>query len=172
MKTILETPGRLDTNCRVRRLRPDDLERVVALDALITGRERRGYFEHKLATNLLDSSVEVSLGAEVDGILVGFVLARVWTGEFGTTEPVAVLDTLGVQPGFRHRGIGAALVDQLATNLRGLEVDTLRTEAAWDAFDLLRFFHRHGFRPAARVCLDLDLARADAERGAETGLRM
>jgi len=166
MKTAPDTPGRVETDCRIRRLRPADLGRVVALDALITGRERRGYFEHKLATNLLDSSVEVSLGAEVDGILVGFVLARVWTGEFGATEPVAVLDTLGVQPEFRNRGIGEALVDQLATNLRGLEVDTLRTEAPWDAFDLLRFFHEHGFRPAARVCLDLDLARHAVERSA------
>lgn len=145
--------------CRVRRLRPGDLERVVALDELITGHERRGYFEHKLQTNLLDSSVEVSLGAEIDGILVAFLLARVWTGEFGATEPVAVLDTLGVQPAFQHRGIGEALLDQLATNLRGLGVSTLRTEVAWDGFELLRFFHRRGFRPAARLCLDLDLER-------------
>ena len=165
MQTIVDGPERLALNCLVRGLRPADLGRIVALDALITGRERRGYFEHKLATNLLDSSVEVSLGAEVDGILVGFLLARVWTGEFGATEPVAVLDTLGVQPAFQHRGIGAALLDQLATNLRGLEVAILRTEAAWNDFALLRFFHHHGFHPAARVCLDLALDRREAESG-------
>jgi ribosomal protein S18 acetylase RimI-like enzyme len=159
MKTPLDSPERLETNCRVRRLRPADLGRVVAVDALVTGRERRGYFEHKLETNLLDSSVDVSLGAEVDGILVGFLLARVWTGEFGVTEPVAVLDTLGVHPDFQRRGIGDALGDQLTTNLRGLDVRVLRTDVDWDAFDLLRFFHRRGFRPAARVCLDLDLDR-------------
>ena len=163
MQTPLDDSERLAPDCLVRGLRPADLGRIVALDALITGRERRGYFEHKLATNLLDSSVEVSLGAEVDGTLVGFLLARVWTGEFGATEPVAVLDTLGVQPAFQHRGIGDALLDQLATNLRGLDVATLRTEVAWDNFGLLRFFHHHGFHPAARVCLDLDLARRAAE---------
>lgn len=162
MDTTLEDPGRSAPPCRVRRLRPADLARVVALDALVSGRERRGYFEHKLATNLLDSSVEVSLGAEVDGSLVGFLLARVWTGEFGATEPVAVLDTLGVHPGFQQRGIGDALVAQLTTNLRGLDVHTLRTEVDWDAFALLRFFHRHGFRPAARLCLDLDVSAARA----------
>lgn len=159
MITSLEDPGRLELPCRVRRLRPTDLARVVALDALVTGRERRGYFEHKLQTNLLDSSVEVSLGAEVDGSLVGFLLARVWTGEFGATEPVAVLDTLGVHPDFQQRGVGDALTDQLTTNLRGLDVSVLRTEVDWGSFELLRFFHRRGFRPAARVCLDLDLAR-------------
>lgn len=164
MNTTLENPGRREAPCRVRRLRPADLARVVALDALVTGRERHGYFEHKLQTNLLDSSVEVSLGGEVDGILVGFLLARVWTGEFGTTEPVAVLDTLGVQPALQHRGIGDALFDQLATNLRGLGVRVLRTEVDWDGFDLLRFFQGHGFRPAARVGLELDLAASPRSR--------
>lgn len=156
----METKDSVQANCRVRRLNRNDLNRVVALDAQVGGRERRGYFEHKLKENLLDTSVQVSLGAEVDGILVGFLLARVWTGEFGLSDPVAVLDTIGVQPSFQHQGVGDALLDQLATNLHGLNVSTLRTEVAWDQFELLRFFHRHGFRPAARVCLDLDLSRA------------
>lgn len=147
----------LEPAATVRRLHPSDLERVVEIDALVTGRPRRGYFVHKLQTNLLDSSVEVSLGAEADGRLIGFALCRVWTGEFGATEPVAVLDTIGVHPDFRHRGVGEALLEQLAVNLRGLCVARLRTEVAWDELALLGFFHRRGFRPAARLCLDLEL---------------
>lgn len=147
-------------SCRVRNLRPADIDRVVALDALITGRERRGYYQSKLDMNLLDTSVAISLGAERDGRLIAFLLARVWTGEFGLSEPTAVLDTIGVHPDFQHHGIGDQLIDQLATNLRGLQVSTLRTEVAWDQFALLRFFHHHGFRPAPRVCLDLDLSRS------------
>ncbi|MBL8861210.1 MAG: GNAT family N-acetyltransferase [Planctomycetes bacterium] len=162
----MKTLEREQQTCSVRRLRPADLDRVVALDALVTGRERRGYFVHKLKENLLDTSVQVSLGAELDGILVGFLLARVWTGEFGLTDPVAVLDTIGVQPQFQHHGIGDALLAQLATNLRGLNVATLRTEVGWGSFDLLRFFHRHGFQPAARVCLDMDLAQRPDEADA------
>lgn len=153
--------------CRVRRLNRNDLERVVALDAQVSGRERRGFFEHKLKENLLDTSVQVSLGAEIDGILVGFLLARVWTGEFGLTDPVAVLDTIGVQPAFKKQGIGEALLEQLATNLQGLNVSSLRTEVAWDRFELLRFFHHHGFRPAPRLCLALDLTKPRDERGLE-----
>lgn len=154
---MTDTIEQLESLIEVRRLRPNDFERVVDLDAQVTGRRRRGYFAYKLATNLLDSSVEVSLGAEIDASLIGFVLVRVWTGEFGLTEPVAVLDTIAVHPAFQHHGVGDALLEQLATNLRGLCVTKLRTEVAWNELALLRFFHHRGFQPAPRLCLDLDL---------------
>jgi ribosomal protein S18 acetylase RimI-like enzyme len=141
----------------VRRLKPGDLDRVVAIDTLLTGRPRRGYFEHKLATNQLDSTIEASLAVDIDRRLVGYLLVRVWTGEFGVSEPVAVLDTIGVHPSFQGKGIGEALVHQLATNLRGLNVATIRTEVNWNDFGLLRFFHSSGFKPAQRLCLDLSL---------------
>jgi predicted N-acetyltransferase YhbS len=147
------------TESVVRRLRPGDLERVVALDARIVGRSRHGFLAHKLQVNLLQSSVQVSLGAEVDGSLVGFLFARVWTGEYGATDPVAVLDTLGVHPDFQGRGLGRALIEQLVTNLGGLGVRTLRTEVGWEDQELLRFFHARGFAPAPRLCLELALGR-------------
>ena len=77
----------------VRRLRPDDLEAVVALDAKNTGRKRDEYFKVKLEQNLAETGIQVSLAAELDGAFVGFLLARVFYGEFGTMEQVAVLDT-------------------------------------------------------------------------------
>jgi predicted N-acetyltransferase YhbS len=153
MDTSLENT----TDFVVRRLRPGDLTRVIALDARIVGRSRHGFLAHKLEVNLLQSSVQVSLGVEVDGSLVGFLFARVWTGEYGATDPVAVLDTLGVHPDFQGRGLGHALVGQLATNLRGLGVHALRTEVGWEDQGLLRFFHDQGFAPAPRLCLELDL---------------
>jgi len=145
------------TDIVVRRLRPTDLDRVVDLDERVVGHSRRSYLEHKLKVNLLESSIEVSLGAELDGSLVGFLLARVWTGEFGATDPVAVLDTMGVHPDFQGRGVGRALIDQLAMNLHGLGVGVLRTEVGWEAQVLLRFLHHEGFVPAPRISLELDL---------------
>lgn len=141
----------------VRGLRPEDLESVIALDAKIVGRRRDEYFKVKLRQNLAETGIKVSLAAELDGCFCGFLLARVFYGEFGTMEPVAVLDTLGVHPDFRHRGVGTALLLQLRRNLAALRVSRLQTEVGWDNQELLAFLHREGFRPAARLCLDLDL---------------
>jgi len=148
----------------VRNLRPSDLDAVVDLDARNVGRRRDEYFRVKLQQNLAETGIKVSLAAEVDGVFAGFLLARVYYGEFGRTEAVAVLDTIGVHPDFRGGGVGAALLHQLRTNLVGLGVPYLQTEVTWDDQPLLGFFHHEGFRPAPRLCLDLDLNAPRPER--------
>jgi predicted N-acetyltransferase YhbS len=147
-------------NVLIRRLRPDDLEAVIALDAKEFGRRREEYYKVKLAQALADTGIEVSLAAEVDGRFVGFLLARVYYGEFGSAEPVAVLDSLDVDQEVRGQGVGHALVRQLRTNLLGLNIRDLVTEVSWDDQALLTFFHREGFQPGRRLCLDLDLQAA------------
>ncbi len=146
-----------NANTLVRRLVESDLERVIAIDAQGAGRRRDGYLQHKLKQNIEETGIQVSLAAEVDGSLVGFLLARVYYGEFGAMERVAVLDTIGVHPEFRHHGVDDSLMGQLRTNLQGLSIQTLRTEVSWENQDLLAFFHYQGFNPAARLCLDLSL---------------
>jgi ribosomal protein S18 acetylase RimI-like enzyme len=149
----------------VRGLRPEDLEAVIALDAKNIGRRREEYFKLKLQQNLAESGIKISLAAEIDGCFCGFLLARVYYGEFGTMEPAAVLDTIGVHPDFQHQGAGTAMMRQLRTNLRGLGVTRLQTEVHWDNTELLAFFHRERFRPAQRFCLDLDLEAVPDDEG-------
>jgi ribosomal protein S18 acetylase RimI-like enzyme len=144
----------------VRDLRPRDLAAVVNLDARVTGRRRDEYFRVKLEQALVETGIKVSLAAEAEGRFAGFLLARVFYGEFGRTEPAAVLETLGVHPDFQGRGVGTALIAQLRRNLRGLRVGSIQTEVAWDDQALIGFFHREGFRPAPRLALDLALGPA------------
>lgn len=156
---------------RVRNLTPKDLEAVVALDAKVTGRRREEYFRTKLAQALHETGVRVSLAAELEGAFVGFLLCRVWYGEFGAMEPFGVLDTFGVHPDFARHGVARALLRQLRVNLQGLGIQRLQTEVAWDSPELLAFFQHVGFRPAARLCLDLDLENAKKREEAQLAAR-
>jgi ribosomal protein S18 acetylase RimI-like enzyme len=151
-----ETPAR--DQLFVRNLRNDDLDALVAIDAASIGRRRDRFLALKMAQAFADSGIAVSLVAELDDHVVGFVLARVYYGEFGVVEPAAVLDVLGVHPEYRSRHVAAALVDQLRTNLLGLGIPRLQTEVQWDSPELLTFFQHQGFMIAPRLCLDLDLA--------------
>lgn len=142
----------------VRNLRASDLDAVILLDAKNIGRRRDEFFKLKLKQALAETGITVSLAAELDGIFVGFLLARVFYGEFGMTERVAVMDVIDVHPDFRGRHVATALLDQLRTNLLTLGIAVLRTEVGWENTELLGFFRREGFVMAQRVCLDLPLA--------------
>lgn len=141
----------------VRSLQEGDLHALVAIDRRITGRDRAAYFHRKLTEALTGSDVRVSLVAEQDGVPVGFIMARVDFGEFGQVETTAVIDTIGVDPDYRNRGVGRALLSQLLANLGTLRVEKVQTEVDWQDRDLLGYLDHSGFCPSQRLCFDKPL---------------
>lgn len=137
----------------VRSLREDDLSAIIRIDRKLTGNDRTPYYEHKLVEVMRESGVRVSLVAELDDRPVGYIMARVDFGEFGHTEPAAVIDTIGVDPGHARHGIARALLSQLLANLASLHVETVRTVVMWDSFPLLRFLADCGFAPGQHLVL-------------------
>ena len=138
----------------VRAMKENDLPGIVAIDRRITGRNRSDYFSERLAEALFESDVRVSLLAERDDLPVGFIMARVDLGEFGRFEPIAVLDTIGVDPDFRGQGVGRALLSQLLVNLSTLRIERVRTEIDWRDRELLGFLDHCGFLPSQELCFD------------------
>ena len=132
-------------------LKPDDLYDVVRIDKGVTGERREAVFYELVDEAVKDSAVRVSLVARIDGNTVGFVMARTNYGDYGRTEPVAVLDTIGVDPGYSRRGIGHALLSQLFANLDELRVERVETVVASKDFQLLGFFYDVGFKPSQRL---------------------
>lgn len=128
-----------------------DLSDVVRIDAASTGHVRDAYMQRKLAEAMHDSAIRVSLVARVDDAIAGFLMARVDLGDFGRTEPVAVLDTIGVHPDSRHRRVAHALLSQLFVNLGGLRIERVETVVAPHDVELLGFFYAVGFAPSQRM---------------------
>jgi len=135
----------------VRSLERTDLDDIVRIDRRIMNRDRSAHIGHLVDEAMHDSAIRVSLAAHQDGSVCGFVMASVDFGDFGRTEPVAVLDTIGVDPGFTGAGIGTALLSQLFVNLEALRVERVATVVERDNFALLEFFYRAGFGPGQRL---------------------
>jgi ribosomal protein S18 acetylase RimI-like enzyme len=134
----------------VRTMAAADLPEIVRVDRDIVGRPRERYMRHLLEEALADSSLRISLTAHADGALAGYLMARADRGDFGRTEPVAVLDTLGVAPGYAGRGIGHALISQLFVNLGALRIERVETVVAPRDFALLGFLQDVGFAPSSQ----------------------
>lgn len=149
-----EVPGEPSAELSVRSMAEDDLASIVRLDRKITRRDRTPYYERKAAEVLRQSGVRVSLVAEWGGSFAGFVMARVDFGEFGRTEPTAVLDTIGVSPAFSRNGIGRALLSQLVLNLGSLHVERIVTQAAWNDLGLVAFLSQTGFERSQRLSFE------------------
>lgn len=152
-----DAPSLLISEVAVRDLRVEDLRTVVKIDATRSGRSRGEYYERKFA-EAQQATPRISLAAEVDGSVVGFMLGRLYYGEFGMPEPTAVIDSLGVNPDFAGKGVGRALMTQLVQNMGALGIESIRTEVDWNAHDLVAFLARHGFVPAPRLCLELSIS--------------
>jgi predicted N-acetyltransferase YhbS len=140
-----------------RSLQRNDLAALVRIDRKLLGRDRSNYYERKMAEALDESGIRVSMVAEVDGSVAGFIMARVDFGEFGRAEPYAVLDTMSVEPDRQHLRVATALLSQLLANLTTLRVEHLRTEAAFDQHGLFAFLWRCGFRPSQQLAFSRTL---------------
>ena len=142
----------------VRMIRKSDLDGVVAIDKLITGQDRREYYQRKLGHAVDNSSnVNASVVAEVGGKLVGFMMGDVFFGEYGIPDASANIDTIGVHPDFQKHGVASDLMDQFLMNMKAANVKKIYTLVNWSDFALEAFFSRHKFQPSKRISLELQL---------------
>ena len=135
----------------VRAMGPGDLADIVRIDGAITGRHRQAYMQGKLGEAMVDSAIRVSLTARLDRAIVGYLMASADLGDFGRTEPVAVIDTIGVDPDYAHHGVGHALLSQLFANLGALRIERVETIVAPRDLALLGFLYDVGFTPSQRL---------------------
>ncbi len=150
-------------NAVVRPLRPSDLERVIAIDAVHVGAPRRRFFEKRLAHAKQHPEDFVHVGVARNGSLIGFAFARILRGEFGRAQVIATLDAVGVEHDSRERGVGRALMEGITKIMREKGVQSLHSQADWTNHLLLRFFSASGFRLAPRMVLERSVLEPLAE---------
>jgi ribosomal protein S18 acetylase RimI-like enzyme len=143
-------------NVMIRALKKDDLNAIVGIDERVLGENRRNYWERKLEL-MNDRSSQISLVAEVEGEVQGFILGDISGWEFGVPETVGWIDTIGIDPAYQKKGLATALSRELIQNLKALRVKTIYTLVSWNDWDLLQFFHAMGFTRGDMINLELKI---------------
>lgn len=137
-----------------RPVEPTDLDAVVRIDEKLSGHPRKEYWQRRLELSLLRPPW-MSLVAETDGRVVGFVFGWVGESEFGIAEPTAWLDLIGVDPPYRGRGVGQALVERFVGSGRELRaIGKVATLIDLDQADIREFFLRLGFRHGPMIQME------------------
>jgi len=146
------------TGVTIRLMKPEDYNAVLEIDRKALKVSRPEYYTFKFE-RLVQSKdyVPISLVAEEDGKVVGFIMGELYRGEYGIDEEKASLHTIGVDPGYRRRGVGNQLMTEFMDHLKSLGVQKLNTLVSWDDPDLIRFFSANQFRPSKIINLDRSL---------------
>ena len=157
---MAKAPYRHSVKGKLRSLRPDDLESVIAIDAANVGRRRRGFFEKRLDAVRSDSELFITLAVEYEDTLAGFLIARIICGEFGTAAPIASIDTIGVAPEQQGKGLGSTLLAGLETAARERGIFEVMSQELWSGSALMGFFSSAGFEVAPRWIIERGLREA------------
>jgi GNAT superfamily N-acetyltransferase len=131
-----------------------DLDAIVRIDEKLTGQTRKEYWRQRLEIAALRPPW-MSLVAETDGRIVGFLFGWVGESEFGIARPTAWVDLIGVDPPYRGRGVGHALVDRFVSSGRELRaIEKVATLIDLGQADVREFFVRLGFHHGPMIQME------------------
>ena len=108
---------------KIRPMEPEDISAVLDIDRKIS-KEYRAVTYNSLITGDLGGELDLSFVAEVNGEVIGFILAR--HSHFG--EPVVeagMIQILWVDPDYRRRGIATGLVNALIEQCKNRRLKTV-----------------------------------------------
>lgn len=142
----------------VRPLNELDIEAITRIDERVSGSYRPQFWESRIAY-YLRRDPEASRVAEVEGRVVGFMLADLRGGEFGLEETSGWIERFGVDPDYRGRGLGRKLFDALIEHFRSVGARRLRTLVDSRQQETASFLTALGFAPSSLTALEMPLAQ-------------
>jgi ribosomal protein S18 acetylase RimI-like enzyme len=142
-----------ESTIKIRLMKADDFDAVVAIDGKVLKASRPEYYEVKFeklfkSKDYLPTSL---VAEEEDGTVVGFVMGELYMGEYGIFQEEASLDTIGVDPGFQHKGIGEQLINEFMDHLRALGVQKISTLVDRNDSKLMHSFNTNQFSPSKTI---------------------
>lgn len=149
---------------RTRPLDELDIGAITRIDERITGIYRPDVWEQRVGYYLRRDPAS-SRVAEIDGRVVGFMLADVRTGEFGIEEPGGWIERFGVDPDQRGRDLGRLLFHALAEHFRERGIQMVRTLVDEREAGVAGFLGALGFTRAPLQALELRLPESAKESG-------
>lgn len=138
----------------VRPVEMADLDAIVRVDEKLSGQTRKDYWQQRLEIAVLRPPW-MSLVAETDGRLVGFLFGWVGESEFGVARRTGWVDLIGVAPPYRGRGVAHALLRRFVDSGRDLRaIERIGTLIDLGQAEVREFFTREGFHHGPMIHME------------------
>jgi len=163
-------PATAETGVRIRPLRAADIEAIIAIDAMITGTAKAGFWrgllslyeppvsdsegDGALAGRSPSSEVQAYLCevAESGTRVVGFILGDVQAWQFGMPRCGRIV-AIGVHPDHRRSGVASLLAREMLESFRKMNLELVQCLVR-PGDPLGEFFSSLGFAPSTWLSLE------------------
>ena len=135
-----------DLAAEVRKLRADDLDDVVRIDALHTGQRKPEYWQRVFGDffNGGRDQPRVGLAAEAGGVVQGYLLGEVRAFEFGS-EACGWIFAVTVDPEHEREGLATRLCENAMRRFATMGISVVRTMCRRQDVPMLALFRSMGF---------------------------
>ncbi len=142
--------------CNIRQAEAADLEKVIELDANITGLRKRENWKQLLHRFGAQNRNGFFLIAEDGERFLGFIIGEVRAWEFGS-PPCGWVFAIGVHPESRTERIGTCLFEEICERFRRSGIFIVRTMLAREDHLNMSFFRSQGMRGGPFIQLEKKL---------------
>jgi len=147
-------------NISIRSAEVGDLQKVIDLDALVSGIEKKTYWRDRFdRLNRSDTShiiVATSLNPKSPAEILGFIVGEVRAWEFGS-RPCGWIFAIGVSPEHRVQGIGEGLFNAICEHFKSDGANSVRTMIARRDQLNMSFFRAQGMMGGPFIELEKSL---------------
>ena len=144
-------------NVTIRTANPNDLPKVIELDALVTSIDKIDYWQNTFV-RFIGRNGRYVLVAEnntkTENIFAGFIVGETRAWEFGS-QPCGWVLTILVRPEFQGRGIGEKLFEAICESMKNEGVSTVRTMIAREDNLNMSFFRSQGMMAGPFIELEM-----------------
>ncbi len=142
---------------KIRKIKPEDAKELERIQSQITKSTLKTDFHH-IIQERLKKNEDVSLVAEINGRVVGYMICYLIYAGFGMDKSAWIV-TFGIDPKFMGQGIGKKLAQEVFKIYKKMGIKNIYTSVRWDSVDLLSFFKTLGFDRSEFINLTKELSK-------------
>jgi len=138
---------------KIRLMEYEDLKDVVGIDEKTLKVSRLEYYEQKFELFFKSGEyLPTSFVAQDENeTIVGFIMGKLYIGEYGISGEGAAVDAVGVDPDYQRQGIGKKLMNEFVCHLKQLGVEKINTLVDKNDTRMTLYFEANQFSPSKAI---------------------